>query len=130
MNVLQDLSTLTVAVLTSLHNEIVAEDGDEIGKWSQSKAKLIDRIRDCDGYVRPTIRALAEALLLEVAFTNEDERNVGLTYDVILERIHEAFPEGETSVKCLRWYAVKMKEDENVLPLMPIRPRKQVAKAA
>ncbi len=123
----QDPVTLTVKALTDFFNQ---NSDETIAKWSQSKAKLIERISDLKGYKRPTIRALAETLLLEVASEDEESgRNIGLPYDAILERIHNAFPDCECSVKCLRWYAVKMKEDEKVLQLMPVRPRKRTAKA-
>jgi len=43
-------------------------------------------------------------------------RSVGMPYAEILALIHAEFPHRETTVECLRWYAVKMRnplgEDE------------------
>lgn len=38
-------------------------------------------------------------------------RSVGLAYDVILNTIHDMFPGSKTSVACLRWYSVKIREE-------------------
>lgn len=74
----------------------------------------------------PVIRVVAEALLLEVVTHDEDKRPYGHSYDTILSKIHEQFPEGKTSVACLRWYAVHMRErGERV----PNRPRAAAKKA-
>lgn len=122
-----DLGTYTNAKLVEFHNTF---SGAELikGKWNKPKNDLICRIQKLEGFQRPTIRAFAEAQLLAVVSKNDEGRNVGLPYGEILKNIHQAFPNGETSVKCLRWYAVKMKEDEKVLKLMPIRPRTRPAK--
>jgi hypothetical protein len=72
----------------------------------------------------PVIRVVAEQLLLEVVTYDEDKRPYGHSYETILNRIHEQFPEGKTSVACLRWYAVHMRErGERV----PNRPRAKAA---
>lgn len=67
----------------------------------------------------PVIRVIAEALLLEVVTHDEDKRPYGHPYDVILDKIHEQFPEGKTSVACLRWYAVHMRERGERVPNRP-----------
>jgi hypothetical protein len=68
----------------------------------------------------PSIRSVAEHLLLEVVALDEDKRKVGHSYQTILEKISTQFPGAKTSVACLRWYAVHMRE-RGVMP--PTRPR-------
>lgn len=67
----------------------------------------------------PVIRVVAEQLLLEVAAHDEDKRPYGHSYETILNKIHEQFPEGKTSVACLRWYAVHMRERGERVPNRP-----------
>lgn len=67
----------------------------------------------------PVIRVVAEQLLLEVVSHDEDKRPYGHSYETILNRIHEQFPEGKTSVACLRWYAVHMRERGERVPNRP-----------
>lgn len=67
----------------------------------------------------PVIRVVAEQLLLEVVTYDEDKRPYGHSYETILNRIHEQFPEGKTSVACLRWYAVHMRERGERVPNRP-----------
>lgn len=74
----------------------------------------------------PVIRVVAEALLLEVTHKDEDGRPYGHAYDTILERIREQFDGAKTTVACLRWYAVHMRERGEKVPN---RPRAQPAKA-
>lgn len=67
----------------------------------------------------PVIRVVAEQLLLEVVTHDEDKRPYGHSYETILNKIHEQFPEGKTSVACLRWYAVHMRERGERVPNRP-----------
>ncbi len=39
-------------------------------------------------------------------------RGVGLPYNEVLAKIHEAFPDCKTTVACLRWYMVKIVAEE------------------
>lgn len=73
----------------------------------------------------PSIRSVAEALLLEVTSHDDDGRPYGLTYDEILQTIRAQFEGAKTSVACLRWYAVHMRERGEKVPN---RPRAQPAK--
>jgi uncharacterized UBP type Zn finger protein len=68
----------------------------------------------------PSIRSLAEKLLLEVVRIDEDKRKVGIPYEDIITTIKQAHPNAKTTVACLRWYAVHMREAD-VMP--PNRPR-------
>lgn len=71
------------------------------------------------------IRHVAEGLLMEVITHDEDGRPYGHPYDVILAKIHEQFPEGKTSVACLRWYAVHMRDRGERVPNRPrVAPKK------
>lgn len=74
---------------------------------------------------QPSIRSVAEALILEVVGLDENKRKVGHSYETILAKIREQYPEAKTSIACLRWYAVHMR-DRGVLP--PSRPRAVPAK--
>lgn len=64
----------------------------------------------------PVIRAVAEGLLMEVVTHDEDKRPYGHSYEVILNRIKAQFPEAKTTVACLRWYAVHMRERGERVP--------------
>lgn len=73
----------------------------------------------------PVIRVVAEGLLLEVTHKDEDGRPYGHSYETVLERIREQFDGAKTTVACLRWYAVHMRERGEKVPN---RPRAQPAK--
>lgn len=75
----------------------------------------------------PVIRVVAEGLLLEVTHKDEDGRPYGHAYETVLERIREQFDGAKTTVACLRWYAVHMRERGEKVPN---RPRAQPAKLA
>jgi hypothetical protein len=75
----------------------------------------------------PSIRQVAEELLMEVTGKDADGRKTGHTYETILSKIKEKFPQANTSIACLRWYAVHMRE-KGTMP--PTRPRAVPAKAA
>ncbi len=58
-------------------------------------------------------------------------RSVGVPYDEIIDAIRDEFPDCETTVACLRWYAVKVRVEEfgyEGLRLPQRRPRVKVAK--
>ncbi len=74
----------------------------------------------------PSIRSVAEALLLEVVSVDENKRNVGIGYEDIIAKIKEQFPTANTTVACLRWYAVHMRERD---VRVPNRPRATPKKA-
>lgn len=75
----------------------------------------------------PVIRVVAEGLLLEVTHKDEDGRPYGHSYETVLDRIREQFDGAKTTVACLRWYAVHMRERGEKVPN---RPRAQPAKKA
>ena len=67
----------------------------------------------------PVIRVVAEALLLEVVSHDDDKRPYGHSYDEVLNRIHQQFEGAKTTVACLRWYAVHMRERGEKVPNRP-----------
>ncbi|URA07023.1 hypothetical protein P9A47_gp55 [Xanthomonas phage Elanor] len=73
----------------------------------------------------PVIRVVAEALLLEVTHKDDDGRPYGHSYETVLESIRQQFDGAKTTVACLRWYAVHMRERGEKVPN---RPRAQPAK--
>lgn len=105
--------------------------GKPIKSWKKPKTDLVKIVQKAEAAAkapRPTIRAFALELLCEVAHHEdrtkdpaednvvaqdaEGARTVGLPYDTIIEKIKERFPECNTSIACLRWYAVKVRAEE------------------
>lgn len=119
------LNELTIKQLVAQHDEIAGVE--PIGKWNGRKDLLVEKVAAAMKAARgnKTIREVAEALLIEVAHT-EDNKPIGHPYDYVLERVLEEFPEANTTVKCLRWYNTKLNSDPNVK--MPVRPRKKAVK--
>lgn len=74
-----------------------------------------------------TIKQMAMDLLMAEVSRSDDDKAIGWTYEEILAKIKAAFPRCKTSIACLRWYAVHMRQDEFRLPL---RPRKEAVEAA
>ncbi len=65
-------------------------------------------------------------VLASVVALDKDHQTVGLPYDEIIRRIQDEFDGCETSVACLRWYAVKIRageQDYENLRLPQRRPR-------
>ena len=58
-----------------------------------------------------TIQSLAAPLLSIVVSTNSNGETIGLTSDDILTIIKSKFPESATTIKCLRWYRTKIKQN-------------------
>ncbi len=67
----------------------------------------------------PVIRVVAEQLLLEVVTHDEDKRPWGHSYEYILSTLLAQFPGAKTTVACLRWYAVHMRERGEKVPNRP-----------
>ena len=80
-------------------------------KSFKTKAILAAKVRELRKVV-PTriVRVAAETMLLQDKPT--------LTYEEILERVIAEF-ECATSIACLRWYAVRMRERGEKLPARP-----------
>ena len=86
--------------------EPVIESTDNTAAEAPVKAKKI------------TVRSVAEALLTKVV-SEVDGKATGLTYEEILAEVKEQFPTAKTTVGCLRWYAVRLREAGTVLPTRP-----------
>jgi len=70
-----------------------------------------------------TIKAMSERLLAFVHHVDEtDRRTVGLLYGTIVALVRKKFPKAETSIECLRWYAVHMRQEDRRLPQKRPRP--------
>ncbi len=67
----------------------------------------------------PVIRVEAEKLLLEVVKVDEDKRPWGHSYEYILSTLLAQFEGAKTTVACLRWYAVHMRERGEKVPSRP-----------
>lgn len=67
----------------------------------------------------PVIRHEAEKLLLEVVKHDEDGRPYGHSYEYILSTLLAQFVGAKTTVACLRWYAVHMRERGERVPNRP-----------
>jgi len=50
---------------------------------------------------------------------DEEKRPFGHPYEYILDRIREQFDGAKTTVACLRWYAVHMRERGERVPFRP-----------
>ena len=74
-----------------------------------------------------SIKQASMDLLMEKVSETTDGKSVGWTYDEVLVKIRAQFPGCKTSIACLRWYSVHMRQDEFRLP---IRPRREALTAA
>lgn len=74
---------------------------------------------------RGAIRRYTEELLLKTKGSDpETKKPLGLPYSSILAAVLEKFPEAQTSLNCLRWYATKMNKRTGAEAVrMPIRPK-------
>lgn len=127
----------TVAALLTEYNCLVGVDETKhIKEWKGRRAELEVKLQEARELAKRrscrTIKDLSIELLLTVDYNDAATgRPVGLPYDEILRRVHAAFPDCETTVECLRWYAVRLNNHiENPGVRMPFRPRKRPAKKA
>jgi len=73
------------------------------------------------------IRVACEELLLKVVGKDKNNRAEGLSYEDILSEVRKEFPDAKTSIACLRWYAVQLRERNE---MVPNRPRAAAQKKA
>lgn len=121
------LNEMTIKQLIEAHNAI--EGVEPIVSWKGRKDLLVEKVTEAIRKARgtQTIRSVSEALLTAIDYVDDAGKPIGFTYDYILEKVLEQFPDANTTVKCLRWYNTKLNSDPNVR--MPVRPRKRTAKA-
>jgi DNA primase len=93
-------------------------DGAKVGK-SEPKPTKVKKEKAPKKEKGPVIRVEAEKLLLEVISKDEDGRPYGLSYESILGQLRVQFDGAKTTVACLRWYAVHMRERGERVPNRP-----------
>lgn len=96
---------------------------------TKKKAKKPAKAAKAGDIKRGAIREMCERLLLEVKGSDpETKRPLGLPYSAILDKVRAKFPEAETSLNCLRWYATKLnKQTGKDRVQMPVRPKAAAA---
>jgi hypothetical protein len=128
---LEALCGLTIVQLLEEHNRLVGDDeARKLKGWKGDKvelAKKIIELRDLDRKRRSarTIKSAAYEYLLQVDYLDHTQRPVGHSYDVILAKLREEFPDSSTTDKCLRWYAVQLNLDQAKMPWRPRRAPKR-----
>jgi hypothetical protein len=136
------MTDMTNAELVDQFNKLAAQTPSlaPLKQWKSKKSDLIKKIKRLkasvqsqgwEAFRRDTIRDTSLALLCHIVETNEDDRSVGLPYKEIVEIIHELHDNSKTSIECLRWYAVKIRAEEEGyegIRLPQIRPRNSKAK--
>ena len=147
-----NLQDMTGSELIEVYNSLGPAQPITSKKWFKAKSILIDKIMaqgygavddtEDEGYELinsdMTIKEASLTLLCHVDHfvdkktgerqdePGENTRTVGLTYTAILDEILDVFEDAETTLECLRWYAVKVRVSEKsyegyVLP--QVRPR-------
>jgi len=101
---------------------------EKVSKAKTKAKKLPAKSFRAPGLPKDSIRREALRLLAQVDFyedrtkrpsdenrvsaNNPNARSVGLSYPRIVEQIQDTFSDAQTSVACLRWYAVKARIEE------------------
>lgn len=109
-------------------------------QWSISRDELIELIRRQNHRLGRHIKARSHELLFEKVddpetgqpLLKEGKWTVGHTYQHILDVLAAEFPEASTTVACLRWYVVHIRDDatregSGWPPLPQVRPRSAAA---
>ncbi len=139
-----NLQTMTNAELVDHHNSLGPDA--PLKNWKGKKSDLLVRIAALQPTSGRTIRECALDLLCRVAFhedrtveagsenvvdsTHEHARSVGIPYNEVIDGILEEFPACNTTVACLRWYAVKVRAQEEGYENYVLPQRRPRAKAA
>lgn len=120
------LNEMTIKQLIETHNAI--EGVEPIVAWKGRKDLLVEKVTEAIRKARgtQTIKSVSDALLTAIDYVDDAGKPIGFTYDHVLAKVLEQFPDANTTVKCLRWYNTKLNSDPNVK--MPVRPRKRTAK--
>lgn len=131
---MEELSELTIVQLLEEHNRL-SEEGQRLKGWSDDKEELVAKVVSLREAHRKrqsgrTIKSAAYELLLKTDYLDHTQRPVGFSYDVVLDKLRDEFPESGTTDKCLRWYAVQLNLDNARMPWRPRRAPKKKAKAA
>lgn len=120
------LNEMTIKQLIETHNAI--EGVEPIVAWKGRKDLLVEKVTEAIRKARgtQTIKSVSDALLTAIDYVDDAGKPIGFTYEHVLAKVLEQFPDANTTVKCLRWYNTKLNSDPNVK--MPVRPRKRTAK--
>ena len=120
------LNEMTIKQLIEAHNAI--EGVEPIVAWKGRKDLLVEKVTEAIRKARgtQTIKSVSDALLTAIDYVDDAGKPIGFTYEHVLAKVLEQFPDANTTVKCLRWYNTKLNSDPNVK--MPVRPRKRTAK--
>lgn len=126
-----DLSGLTAVQLIEEHNRLV-DQKDHLTRWKGAKDALAAKVATLRGeekkkrhVVARTIKQAAYEHLLSVEVKDHTGRDIGFSYEEILGRLRDEFPDCDTTDKCLRWYAVQLNTDGAKLPWRPRKPPKR-----
>lgn len=131
---LEALCGLTIVQLLEEHNRLAGDAAPKLGKWpSDDKVGLATKIIELKDVERRrrsarTIKSAAYELLLKVDYADHSQRPVGFSYDAILAKLQDEFPDSSTTDKCLRWYAVQLNLDGAKMPWRPRRAPKRKPK--
>lgn len=96
-----------------------AADKKEDSAPAKPRAKRVKKATTEKKEKGPVIRVEAEKLLLEVVKVDDDKRPWGHSYEYILSTLLAQFEGAKTTVACLRWYAVHMRERGEKVPNRP-----------
>jgi len=112
----------------------------DMAEYGMDRDFVIELIRQQNHRLGRHIKARSHELLFE-KLQNDDgtpvlkdgRYSVGHTYAHILDVLAEEFPESSTSVACLRWYVVHIRDDATREgtgwpPLPQVRPRSAAAR--
>ena len=103
--------------LPDLESKVKTNNENTNGKLSRIPAKtaistsVAEKIEAITQKEYNTIQSLAAPLLSIIVSSDSNGETYGLTSDEILTIIKSKFPKSATTIKCLRWYRTKMKQN-------------------
>ena len=122
MNLQEMTATKLVDHYNSLNPPVLLKN------WKSKKSALIELIDELNPSTRTVRESALEYLCHIVSYEDRAEnpsvtnvvdknhkgaRSVGLPYDQVIGYIVDEFPACKTTVACLRWYAVKVRAQED-----------------
>lgn len=108
---------------TQAATEAQQPEASESGLPHYEVAEKLDEAALIQADKPETIRSMSERLLTHVHYVDEsDKRTVGVMYTSIIALVRKKFPKAQTSIECLRWYAVHMRAEGRRLPQKRPRP--------
>jgi len=76
----------------------------------ESLESSIEKLKNLYRDLKITLRSRALELLLVKNGVDKNGYSLGLSYDTILKQIKKEFPWSKTTINCLNWYVVKLRE--------------------